>query len=108
MFTALAQTYGMTAGRTWSVVAAVLGLGGLVLGGLALSGRFRFPVVGLAVSVAGSVVGLLVVVMAKGGPGTGYGIVGGYITLVLGLVAALLCGVALRRKGVRAAGSRAE
>lgn len=100
MLVALAQTYGMTAGRAWSLVGGALGLVGVVLGVMALAGRFRLPVVTLALGVAGAVIGLVVVAMAQGGPGTGYGIVGGYVSLVVGLVAALLGGIALRRRGV--------
>lgn len=93
-----ADTYGMTAGRAWSVVAGALGLVGVVLGGLALAGRHRLAVVALATGVAGAAIGVLIVVMAKGGPGTGYGIVGGYISLTVGVVAAVLGGVALARR----------
>ncbi|MEO6085116.1 MAG: DUF6223 family protein, partial [Umezawaea sp.] len=50
-----------------------------------------------ATGLAGAVIGLLVVAAAEGGPGTGYGIVGGYVALVVGLVAVLLGGLALAR-----------
>jgi hypothetical protein len=39
----------------------------------------------------------LVVAAADGGPGTGYGIVGGYAAVVIRLVAAVVGGVALAR-----------
>jgi peptidoglycan/LPS O-acetylase OafA/YrhL len=97
----IADTYGMTAGRTWSLVGGVLGLAGVVL---ALAAR-RFALVAVGAGVAGAVAGVLVVAFAQGGPGTGNGIVGGYVSLVVGL-AAVLVGL-LRRRGVRAAGPSA-
>jgi peptidoglycan/LPS O-acetylase OafA/YrhL len=96
-----ADAYEMTAGRTWSLVGGALGLAGVVFGLLAFRRR-RGAVVAVACGVAGVVIGLLVVVMAKGGPGTGYGIVGGYVSLVVGVVATVLGGLALRRTGARA------
>ncbi|MET9632282.1 DUF6223 family protein [Lentzea sp. NPDC006480] len=98
--------YGLTAGRAWSLVGAALGLFGVVYGLLALTRR-RSGVVAVASGVAGAAVGVLVVLMAKGGPGTGYGIVGGYVSLVVGVAAAVLGGLAMRR-GARVAAPRAE
>jgi len=49
----------------------------------------------------------VVVLMAKGGPGTGYGIVGGYVSLVVGLAAVVLGALASRR-AARAAAPRAS
>ncbi|MEU4538845.1 DUF6223 family protein [Streptosporangium sp. NPDC023825] len=102
--------YTMTAGRLWSLVAAVVGLAGVVAGGLALarstgrigsgsgsgSGR-RGAFVALAAGLAGAVVGGLVVAAAEGGPGTGYGIVGGVMALVVGLIGTALGGLVLVR-----------
>jgi hypothetical protein len=100
------SAYTLTAGRSWSLVAALLGLVGVVLGVLALTragtGRRR-AVVASATGLVGAVIGVLVVAAAKGGPGTGYGIVGGYLALVVGLVALLLGGLALARSPRRAA-----
>lgn len=93
----------MTAGRTWSLVGGALGLAGIAVG-LFLRRRADVAVV---CGVAGALIGVLVVFMAKGGPGTGYGIVGGYISLVLGVVAAAIGGLA-RRRGARAAAPRVE
>ena len=100
------SAYSLTTGRLWSLVAALLGLAGVVIGGLALaraagrigtgSGR-RGAVVALVAGPAGMVIGGLVVAAAKGGPGTGYGIVGGYVALVVGLIATVLGGLALAR-----------
>lgn len=109
-----ASLYTLTAGRLWSVVAALVGLTGVVVGGLALarSGRIgtgtgrRVALVALAAGLAGAAIGGLVVAAAEGGPGTGYGIVGGYVALAVGLLATVLGGLALarvRRTGVAAA-----
>ncbi|MGW0591767.1 DUF6223 family protein [Streptosporangium sp. NPDC002607] len=101
-----AGAYTLTAGRLWSLVAALLGLAGVVVGGLALArsaGRIgtgngrRGAIVALVAGLAGAVVGGLVVAAADGGPGTGYGIVGGYVALVVGLIAVVLGGLALAR-----------
>ncbi|MGV9310560.1 DUF6223 family protein [Nonomuraea sp. NPDC003727] len=100
------SAYALTAGRLWSLVAALLGLVGVVIGGLALArstghvgtgnGR-RGAVVALAAGVAGAAIGGLVVAAAEGGPGTGYGIVGGFVALAVGLIGVLLGGLALAR-----------
>ncbi|WP_433434962.1 DUF6223 family protein [Nonomuraea sp. CA-141351] len=100
------SSYALTTGRLWSVVAALLGLAGVVIGGLALArsaGRIgtgtgrRGANVALVMGLAGAVIGGLVVAAADGGPGTGYGIVGGYVALVVGLVGIILGGLALTR-----------
>lgn len=99
-----ATAYTLTAGRFWSLVAALLGLVGVVIGGLALArsaGRIgtggRGAILALAAGLAGAVIGGLVVAAADGGPGTGYGIVGGFVALVVGLIAMVLGGLALAR-----------
>ncbi|SDM60728.1 DUF6223 family protein [Nonomuraea jiangxiensis] len=107
---ALAQpdptVYGWTTGRVWASAAALVGLAGAVIGGLALArsaGRVgtgtgrRGAVVALAAGLAGTIVGGVVVAVADGGPGAGYGIVGGYVALVVGPIAVLLGGLALNR-----------
>lgn len=100
---AAVSAYTMTAGRFWSLVAAALGLAGVVAGGLALARsrrigtRRRGAIVALVAGPASAVIGALVVSAAEGGPGTGYGIVGGYLDLVLGLIAVLLGGLGLAR-----------
>ncbi|MCC5581706.1 hypothetical protein IMZ11_39505 [Microtetraspora sp. AC03309] len=101
-----ASAYTLTAGRLWSLVAALLGLAGAVIGGLALArsagrngtgnGR-RGAIVALVAGLAGAVIGGLVVAAADGGPGTGYGIVGGFVALVVGLIAMVLGWLALTR-----------
>lgn len=100
---ATVSAYTLTPGRSWSLVAIALGLGGVVLGGLALArsgrgGRRRTrAIVALAAGLPATVIGAWVVAAAQGGPGTGYGIVGGYVALVVGPVAVLLGGTALYR-----------
>jgi hypothetical protein len=102
------SAYALTAGRLWSVVATLVGLAGVVVGGLALarSGRIgtgtgrRGAIVALAAGLAGAAIGGLVVAAAaaaNGGPGTGYGIVGGFVALVVGLIGMVLGGLALAR-----------
>lgn len=98
-----ATTYGLTAGRFWSLVAAFAGIAGIVVGALALARRRRFagrrsPIVAMAAGVVGMAVGGAVVAAAKGGPGTGYGIVGGYVALVVGFIAIVLGAAAVRAK----------
>jgi Family of unknown function (DUF6223) len=90
----------LTPGRLWSLVAALVGVGGAVVGGLALARRAggrRWAVAALVAGLAGAVGGGLVVAAAEGGPGTGYGIVGGFVALAIGLIACALGGLALAR-----------
>ncbi|MGP3936983.1 DUF6223 family protein [Nonomuraea sp. KM88] len=99
------DAYTFTSGRLWSVVGALLGLAGAVIGGLALArsarrignGGRRGATVALGAGLACTVIGGLVVAAAEGGPGTGYGIVGGWVDLVVGLIAMVLGGLALAR-----------
>lgn len=96
-----AASYGLTAGRFWSLVGAAFGLTGVVIGGLALA-RSRFgargPIVAMAAGLVSMAIGGWVVAVAEGGPGTGYGIVGGYAALVVGLIAMALGGLAVARR----------
>jgi hypothetical protein len=93
---AAVSAYDLTPGRLWSLIAAVLGLAGVIAGGLALA-RGRGAVVALTGGPAAVLIGGWVVAAAKGGPGTGYGIVGGYAALVIGVVAIALGGLATAR-----------
>ncbi len=98
--------YGLTPRRLWATTAVVLGLGGVVIGGLALgrpanrlgtaSGRLG-AIMALVAGLMAVVNGGLNLAVANGGPGTGNGVVGGAAAFVLGLIAVALSGVALAR-----------
>jgi hypothetical protein len=103
---ATATSNSMSSGRLMAGSAAVVGLIGLVIGGLALarpSGRFgtrngrRGVGVALAAGLIAVALGGLVVATADGGVGTGNGLAGGVVAVVLGLTAMTLGGLALRR-----------
>lgn len=108
---AAVSAYSMTPGRLLGTVAALLGLIGVVIGGLALArstGRIRTgpgrrgAIVALVVGLTGIAVGGLVVATADGGLGTGNGLGGGIVALVVGLIGMALGGLALghsRRTG---------
>ncbi len=103
---AAASVYDMSSGRLGAIVAAVLGLIGVVIGGLALTrpaGRFGTgsgrlgAIVALAAGLIGMALGGLVVATADGGIGTGNGLGGAIVALVVGLIAVVLGGLALAR-----------
>jgi hypothetical protein len=103
---AATTVYGLTPRRLWATTVAVLALGGVVLGGLALArparrfGIASGPLGAIVALVAGLITvvnGGLVLAVANGGPGTGNGVVGGAVALVLGLIATVLGGLALAR-----------
>ncbi|MGW4202147.1 DUF6223 family protein [Streptomyces sp. NPDC004726] len=96
----------MGPGRIGAAVAALLGLAAVVVGGLSLSrstGRTTSgpgrggTVAALAAAVIAMTVGALVVITADGGLGTGNGLGGALVALLLGLLGALLTGLALSR-----------
>jgi hypothetical protein len=97
----LSAAYEMTAGRMWSLIGVVVGAIGL----LALTRR-GLSLWTMVLGGVGALIGVAVVLMAEGGPGTGYGIVGGYVSLVVG-VAGLVRGGLARRRAARAAAPRA-
>lgn len=98
-FLARSNSSGLTAGRFWSLVGVAVGLVGVVIGVRALIHRpgRRSAITAVAAGSVGLVIGGLVVIAAEGGPGTGYGIVGGFLALFVGLMAAALGAVALKR-----------
>jgi hypothetical protein len=94
--------FGMSAGRLGAIVAGLLGLAGVIIALSRLLGR-RGPVVALTAGLLGMALGGLVVATSDGGIGTGNGLGGAYVALVLGLAAVVL---ALRRRRTPAAERR--
>ncbi|QJY46399.1 DUF6223 family protein [Pseudonocardia broussonetiae] len=95
---AAVSTSSLTPGRLWSLVAGALGVAGVVVGVLSLTRSGRGAAAAAVVAGAVAVVlGGLVVAAAGGGPGTGYGIVGGYVAVVVGLAAAAVGALGLAR-----------
>jgi hypothetical protein len=105
---AAATVRGPTPRRLWATAVAALGLGGVIIGGLALrrpAGRIG-PGYGTRGAIVAQVAGLIAatngglnLALATGGLGSGNGVVGGAAALVLGLVATALGGLALARAG---------
>jgi Family of unknown function (DUF6223) len=100
------NAYTMTPERIAASVAAVVGLIGAVIGGLALArpagrigagNRRRAAIVALVMGPIGLVIGGLVVTAADGGLGTGNGLGGGIVAMVVGLIGTALGGMALAR-----------
>lgn len=98
-------SYGMTSGRLVTSSAALLGLIGVIVGGLAFfrpSGRFGTAsgpfgaIIALAAGLIGAVVGGIKAATATG-IGTGGGLAGAVVAVVLGLIAIALGGLALAR-----------
>jgi hypothetical protein len=102
---AAVDAYTLTSARFWATSAALLGLVGAVVGGLALArsvrrignGGRKGAIVALVSGLIAVVGGALNLAVADGGPGTGNGVVGGAIALVLGLIGMALGGPALAR-----------
>ena len=100
------SVYALTPERIAATVAAVVGLIGAVIGGLALArsaGRIgtgngrRGAILALVMGPIGLVVGGLVVATADGGLGTGNGLGGGVVAMVVGLIGMGLGGLVLVR-----------
>ena len=103
---AAVSVYTLTPERIAASVAAVVGLIGAVIGGLALArsaGRIgtgngrRGAIVALVLGPIGLVIGGLVVATADGGLGTGNGLGGGIVAMMVGLIGMALGGLALAR-----------
>jgi hypothetical protein len=97
--------YTLTAARLWVTAAALVGLVGAIIGGLALArsvrrigngGRKR-AVVALVAGLIAMVGGVVNLAVADGGPGTGNGVVGGAVARVLGLLGLVLGGLVVAR-----------
>jgi hypothetical protein len=91
----------VTPGRIVGTIAALAAIAGVVIGWRSMRAAGRNgrggAFVALAAGLIGLAMGTFVVAAAKGGPGTGYGIVGGVAALAIGLVATVLGGMALGR-----------
>jgi hypothetical protein len=109
------DTFIGTPRRIWASVAALVALVGVVIGGLALrsvrrtgSGARKWAIVALVAGLTGAVNGAVNLAVADGGLGTGNGIAGGAMALVLGLVGAVLGGLAARSDTRRTTGRAAR
>ncbi|MFJ6520718.1 DUF6223 family protein [Streptomyces filamentosus] len=98
-----ADAYELTTGRLVGTTAALVALAGVIAGTIALrrarqgaDGR-RGALAALVAGPAGVVVGVLNLAVADGGPGTGNGVIGGGMALLLGLAATVLGGSTLAR-----------
>lgn len=96
----------MSSGRLGASVAALIGLIGVVIGGLALirpAGRFGTDtgrlgaIVALPAGLIAMALGGLVVATSDGGVGTGNGLGGAIVALVVGVIAVAIGGLALAR-----------
>jgi len=103
---AAATVQGLTPRRLWATTVVVVGLGGVVIGALALAGpAHRFgtaagrprAILALVVGLIAAINGGLNLAIANGGPGTGNGVVGGAAAFVLGLSAVVIGWLALAR-----------
>lgn len=104
------DTFLGTSARIWASVAALVALGGVIIGWLALrsvrrtgNGGRRAATVALAAGVIGGLNGAVKLAVSDGGLGTGNGVFGAALALVLGLAGAVLGGLALahsRRTGL--------
>ncbi|MFG2004201.1 DUF6223 family protein [Spirillospora sp. NPDC048911] len=101
---AAAGVYDMSAGRLGAIVAALLGLFGMVIGGLALArpagrvgSRRGGATMALVAGLIGVALGGLVAATAEGGLGSGNGLGGAYVALIVGLIGMALGGLALAR-----------
>jgi hypothetical protein len=86
-------------GRTVPTAAAVVGLAAIIVGGLALArpvARSR-PVAALVLGLAAALVGGLHAGSTASGLGTGNGLAGALVAVVLGLIGVVLGGLALTR-----------
>ena len=98
--------YTLTPDRIAASVAAMVGLSGAVIGGLALArsaARIRAgysrrgAIAAMVMGAIGLTIGGLVVATADGGLGTGNGLGGGVVAMVAGLIGIALGGLALTR-----------
>ena len=101
----------LTAGRARAMVAAVVGLISLIIGGLALMRSTRRTgtgggrvgaIVALVLGLIGMILSVVHLGTSTGGFGTGGGRAGAIVALVLGLIGVNLAWLALRKRRERA------
>ncbi|MFI6704940.1 DUF6223 family protein [Nonomuraea sp. NPDC050478] len=98
------DTFLGTPERVWASVAALVAVGGVVIGWLAWrsvrragSGGRRRAIAALVMGLVGGLNGAVKLAVADGGLGTGNGVFGAAMALALGLAGAALGGLALAR-----------
>jgi len=98
---ASAGAYTLSAGRIGAIAAALIGLTGAIVGALAFARsrdvRRRRAIIALVLAPIGAVIGALVVATADGGIGTGNGLGGGIVAMMVSLIGIALGTLALRR-----------
>ena len=97
----IAGGYTLGTGRTVPTVAAVLGLAGVIAGAVALvrPGLLRSGApIALALGLISAAAGGLHAAYAAGGVGTGNGLAGAVVAVVLGLIGIILGALAMTRK----------
>jgi heme A synthase len=100
-----AASYGLTADRAWATAIAIIGVIGAVIALIALrrarkgtsSTRNRGTVVSAGLGVIAVAGGIMNLVLADGGPGTGNGVIAGAAAIVTGATACL-CSLLARRR----------
>ncbi|MFJ7067985.1 DUF6223 family protein [Streptomyces sp. NPDC101115] len=94
-----ASVYTFSLGRLGSSVGAIIALAGVIIAWRALArpSSRPGPVPAIVAGAVGLVLGGLVAATADGGLGTGNGLGGAYVSLILGLIATALGGRALSR-----------
>jgi hypothetical protein len=93
--------YSLTSGRLLATAAALIALAAVLLGWYALvrPGPRGRPLAAVIVGAAGLLTGGFVIAVADGGPGSGSGVVGGYVAVAFGLIGGGLGWLALGRAG---------
>ncbi|WP_199516777.1 DUF6223 family protein [Nucisporomicrobium flavum] len=96
------MSYELGEGRLVPSIAALIALAGVVVGGWALArtgraGAERAAAAAMTAGLVSAVVGGLHAANAAGGLGTGNGLAGAVVALVLGAIATVIAGLALLR-----------
>jgi Family of unknown function (DUF6223) len=94
--------YTLSAGRIGAIVSVLVGLVGAISGGLAVArsqrgNPRRRAILALVLGPISMLAGGFVVVTAGGGLGTGHGLGGGVVAMMVGLIGVALGGLALAR-----------